>query len=208
MGKKLQLGGLRFGNLLVLREVTQRGDRRTTWLCQCDCGMNVVVPGYKMKSGHTQGCRSCGWIKAGITRKGGELSSGTWRIIINGARDRSLAFEITREEALQKFVDQKRKCALTGVDLVLKRNTGEPRSKVTASLDRIDSSKGYFLSNVQWVHKIINIMKKNMPEALFIEWCSKVAVHWEKTKCLTSSTISTRGNLLCAPLGLPVIQCT
>jgi hypothetical protein len=48
-------------------------------------------------------------------------------------------------------------------------------SKVTASLDRIDSSKGYVEGNVQWVHKRINIMKNDLSDSEFIEWCRVVS---------------------------------
>ena len=47
-------------------------------------------------------------------------------------------------------------------------------SNITASLDRIDSSKGYIEGNVQWVHKRVNLMKGNMSTENFIEWCNLV----------------------------------
>ena len=49
------------------------------------------------------------------------------------------------------------------------------KSKTTASLDRIDSSKGYTTDNIQWVHKDINIMKNDYGNDYFIEICKKVA---------------------------------
>lgn len=45
----------------------------------------------------------------------------------------------------------------------------------TASLDRIDSSKGYVEGNVHWVHKDINIMKWDFPLETFIKMCKFVA---------------------------------
>jgi hypothetical protein len=47
----------------------------------------------------------------------------------------------------------------------------------TASLDRIDSSKGYIEGNLQWVHKNINMLKGNMLDNTFIEWCHKISKH-------------------------------
>jgi hypothetical protein len=46
--------------------------------------------------------------------------------------------------------------------------------KATASLDRIDSSKGYTIENVQWVHAIINNMKWDMPQSEFLSFCYAV----------------------------------
>ena len=44
----------------------------------------------------------------------------------------------------------------------------------TASLDRIDSSKGYTKNNVQWLHKDINIMKRDFPEEKFLFLCKQI----------------------------------
>ena len=55
------------------------------------------------------------------------------------------------------------------------------RGGQTASLDRIDSTKGYIEGNVQWVDKIVNAMKWNIPEKYFIEICKTIAKN-QKTK--------------------------
>lgn len=99
---------------------------------------------------------------------------GIWGILIRGAKERNIPFLITREEALALFVQQDRKCALTGLKLKLNRDSNEPYSATTASLDRIDSSKGYTIDNVQWVHKVINIMKNDHSQSEFVDWCRKV----------------------------------
>ena len=48
-------------------------------------------------------------------------------------------------------------------------------NKNTASLDRIDSSKGYVEGNVQWVHKMINMSKQQYSQEEFIDMCKAVA---------------------------------
>jgi len=63
------------------------------------------------------------------------------------------------------FHTQNGKCKITNVGL----------DWDTASLDRIDSSKGYTKNNVQWVHRTINKMKLNMQDDEFISWCKIVA---------------------------------
>lgn len=45
---------------------------------------------------------------------------------------------------------------------------------MTASLDRIDSTKGYTLDNIQWVHKHINVMKMDLDQEYFIKLCKLV----------------------------------
>lgn len=79
------------------------------------------------------------------------------------------------------FLKQNRRCAISGLELTfdyLGNRADWKHSetcKITASLDRIDSSKGYVEGNVQWVHKRINIMKNDVPQSEFIEWCRTVA---------------------------------
>lgn len=102
----------------------------------------------------------------------GDLSSGYWTNIINNAKTRNLEFSITPEYAWMLFVNQNYKCSLSGIDLNLKTIY-----EITASLDRINSSLGYVESNVQWVHKDINIMKNVLKNDDFIDICILVANH-------------------------------
>lgn len=55
------------------------------------------------------------------------------------------------------------------------KNRYATTSKRTASLDRIDSTRGYVVGNLQWIHKDLNLMKNTLPTSLFIEWCKKVS---------------------------------
>lgn len=62
---------------------------------------------------------------------------------------------------LQVWNTQQKRCFYTGILLTLP--TPERGSRITtASLDRIDSEKGYVKGNVQFVSMAINFMKNNM----------------------------------------------
>ena len=56
--------------------------------------------------------------------------------------------------------------------------------KTTASLDRIDSRKGYTIDNVHWVLKAVNIMKNTYPLSFFVAICRKVVA-----KCSDVATL-------------------
>lgn len=91
---------------------------------------------------------------------------------------------VTIQDIWQLFLQQGRKCTLTGMPLTLNSRGPAPDatggrlvSARTASLDRIDSSKGYTLDNIQWVHKDVNRMKMELPESRFVELCTLVAEH-------------------------------
>jgi len=142
----------------------------------------VEVLGSSVSEGR---CRSCGCLRKRIGSKNpkwtgyGEISGERWADIqakakagTQGyARRKNIAFSLTIKQAWNLFLKQGRKCALSGIDLSFER------ANPTASLDRIDSTEGYVLSNVQWIHKDLNLMKQSLAQATFIEWCHKVANH-------------------------------
>ncbi len=78
-----------------------------------------------------------------------------------GAEIRGFCFEIDIEDIWEKFLEQRGKCALTGWNISFKNET--------ASLDRIDSSIGYTLKNIQIVHKDINILKMDWSESFLFD---------------------------------------
>ena len=77
---------------------------------------------------------------------------------------------LTREDLDKLFESQNRKCVYTKYDLYF----GNNRIRGTASLDRIDSSKGYVDGNVQWVHKDVNTIKWDLSHDKFLEICKLI----------------------------------
>jgi len=119
-------------------------------------------------------------------RKGyGEISGIQFGKIIARARHSNLEFNLTIEFLWELFLKQDRKCALTGVPIKFPKQ-GE-RSKGTASLDRIDSSKGYFPENVRWTHKTINLMKLKHSDKVFDFWCQTRARYIRGNQSIFSS---------------------
>ena len=92
------------------------------------------------------------------------------------ARQRHIPFKIEIKETWDLFIEQGGRCTLTGVPLTL-HPSHLNKGANTASLDRIDSTKGYVKGNIQWVHKVINFMKSSLSDAEFIRWCELVAHH-------------------------------
>ena len=84
-------------------------------------------------------------------------------------------FTITIEYAWELYLKQGRKCALSGMDIGFLEREGSRGRRCSASLDRIDSAKGYVEGNVQWVHKHVNIMKNKYPLDYFLKLCHLIA---------------------------------
>lgn len=165
--------GKKFGKLTPI-EIVGKKKRYLVWKCQCDCGKFCETTSTMLKLGRKKSC-GCLLEKEGRWNWTGykELSGFNWSRILNGAKERGIEVKITIQHAWELFEKQNRKCALTGD--ILTFPTKNSSYDGTASLDRIDSSKGYVEGNVQWVHKHINTIKWDLTQEDFIKWCKKVA---------------------------------
>lgn len=173
------LSNREFGWLRVKQDGSRKreGSRQLWWLCDCKCGRTVEVRGTELRAGRTTSC-GCKRKLPAINYKGYyDLSGGYWYMIQQHATVKNRAFAITIEQAWQQFIRQDKRCALTGVALTLVRNYRYAKSQQTASLDRIDSSKGYTVDNIQWVHKHVNNMKQYYSQDEYINWCRLVTIH-------------------------------
>lgn len=166
------LEGKKFGNLTVISFAGNNKNGQSTWNTRCDCGKLLTITGYylRRKKDLSCGCqRSHGENHSSFSGYGGIYKSYFSGLKL-GAELRELSFEITIENLADLFIKQNGICALSGVEITLKSKHIEQ----TASVDRKDSSKGYTLDNIQWVHKTINKMKNNLNEIEFIELCRKI----------------------------------
>lgn len=180
MPKLIDLTGQTFGNLKVLYRTENSRAGHTRWACECICGKRPTVLSTHLIQGNTKSC-GCGHPK-GIAHKQwsgvGELSGEFWnsRIVRSASgrkgRRQSVDLQITKEYAWQLFLQQNRRCALTEIELYF---PDKWKGDTNASLDRIDSSKGYVEGNVQWVHKDINMMKRTYDNDYFIKMCCLVS---------------------------------
>jgi len=150
--------------------------------CLCACGNTSVVTRWNLLYEHA---RSCGCLKR---RRGsanpcwrghGRISGYQWARIRNHARNRGLTFSITMKYAWDLFERQDGCCSLTGWKLALDLSS-KSKSTCTASLDRINSKRGYVPGNVQWVHKDVNQIKWDLTSERFIEVCRAVVKHARK----------------------------
>jgi hypothetical protein len=165
---------------------TEYSEKLGCWvmLFTCDCGRKGTDTLRKIKKNLRRTCGVLGCPhRATVRQENGKMAGFTgygeiygcrwaqWRI---GAEKRGLEFKLSIKRAWQVFEEQDGRCALTGLPI----NFGNSwNRKCTASLDRIDSTKGYIEGNVQWVHKRINMMKGDLPEVEFLEFCKLVIAY-------------------------------
>jgi len=92
------------------------------------------------------------------------------------SKRRNLDFDIDLAYVLSILMEQNEKCALTGWDLEFVRG-GDWYGKNPhgATLDRIDSTKGYVRGNIQITCGIVNTIKSSIGNLEFINICRDVA---------------------------------
>lgn len=168
----VDITGTRF-NMLLAKFPVMSG-RQVKWVFECDCGQAALFQSSSVIKGNIAscGCRKKARGNASLAWGGvGEISGSMLTSIKRGAVLRNLEYTATPEYMWNLFLKQGRMCALSGIHLDFDSR------RTTASLDRIDSLKGYIEGNLQWVHKDVNMMKNNYQQTYFIEICTAVAAH-------------------------------
>lgn len=183
---------MKIGHLTLIKEIIK--NNKLYWECICDCGTICVRGHWHLSNSYSKGktTQSCGCHQydalKGDNNTGwtgcGDLSGQYYTSIQCRAkqkkksknRENGIEFNISIEYLWKLFLDQKGKCAISGLPISLSksRKTKEARKSQTASLDRIDCDKGYTEDNVQWVHRDINLMRNTMSIELFKNYCKTV----------------------------------
>jgi hypothetical protein len=161
------LTGKTFNSWEVLRK-SDKNDSGVHYWCKCKCGQVKELSAYELTVIRVKWCVDC-YLRE--KRGDGVIPIHYFRRIRDGAKKRGLEFTVNREYLDSILIKQEYKCILSGESLVV----AETASKEgTASLDRIDSSKGYIEGNLQWVHKDVNAIKWNLKQSRFIDLCRKI----------------------------------
>jgi hypothetical protein len=181
---KLDLVGHQFNKLKVIKKIGSKNGS-IYWLCECECGKLREFPTKSINRKENISC-GCYLYSKERSRKNKfwngyeDIHGKWWGNIRKGAAKRSHQFNISIKYAWKLFLKQEKKCSLSGVDIKFSRSSrGFQRGETTASLDRIDNSKGYIKGNVQWLHKNVNLMKQKMSQDELIGWC-KLIVDYRK----------------------------
>lgn len=173
------LTGKTFGRLTA---ISNRIDSKMgrVWLCKCECGKFKEIVGGSLTQGHTTSCglSPCRPFPFGNKNKHfkgyKEIHLVFFNTYKNNSKLNNVEFEISIEYVWDIFIKQKRKCALSGVELKFSSNLRGKRDG-DASIDRINPKLGYIKNNIQLIHKDLNIIKGFSEDRLFILLCKLVA---------------------------------
>jgi hypothetical protein len=140
----------------------------------------MLIKRRNLISNNLRMCKICHKLSNSKKQWGGygEISGHKWAVIKRNAIVRKLKFEISIKYAWELFLKQEKRCALSGVligfKLPLILSLAGDRGEDTASIDRIDSTKGYTENNIQWIHKDIQKMKWNYDQEYFLNMCRQI----------------------------------
>lgn len=163
--------GRKFGKWTVIRFSRDGNYRARYWLCRCECGFEQDITCSRLNSSEIGGCRKC---RAKTQRR--KAYKRIWNTIKKNAMVRDLEFSIDPDYAFGLLANQGNHCKISGMPIwIADANKDRARDQTTASLDRIDSSLGYIVGNVQWLHKDVNKMKWDLSQDRFLEICRMIA---------------------------------
>ena len=164
---------------------------RTCKLCCAEKELTLFVKYKQGKNGYRVVCKSCQnaykkkrmdskrehyreYLKSYRQKFGRkedrDLLSRLKSLLVGARNRRSFDFSIDLEHLLLLWKNQNGLCAYSKLPLTIEAN-----QQNIVSLDRIDSSKGYVVGNVQLVCRAINEMKMDRTENMFIYLCSLVS---------------------------------
>jgi hypothetical protein len=145
-------------------------DREAKISCRCECGNEYNVACFTLLKQTSRGCKSCNQSRPKELNpawKGyGQVPGKKLSRIIRGAKNRNIVVTIDIKFLSELYEKQNGKCYYT--NLPINFDDG------SASLERIDSKIGYEESNVVWVHKNVNIMKRDLSYEEFYNVCKLV----------------------------------
>ena len=90
-----------------------------------------------------------------------------FRTLLKSCRNRTKEFDLDLPYLKELWESQNGKCAVTGVALELKDSYNK---NYQASIDRIDSSKGYIKGNIRFTSVSVNWLKSNLDDNHLMEF--------------------------------------
>jgi hypothetical protein len=198
---------------IISDKIKESSDGHTMWNVRCKCGKEFFVRANFLRGGRQKGCKSCaqraayynsiesnnkiGFIK--LKHEGyGDITKTYFNYIKRNGKRRDIEWsnEITIEYLWNLYLKQDKKCKLSGLDIEIttkRKNNSVDFLNMTASLDRIDNSKGYVIDNVQWVHKDINRLKWAFSQKRLFELCKLI---YDKNMAIMSQDLQMNENVV------------
>lgn len=164
--------GNRYGQWEVIsteiKRHSEKKQRAAYFKVKCNCGREGWRAAHTLASGTTKACKSCCKTVNNLNT----YLERYFKHVKQRALDKNFEIDIDCNYLQELWDKQESKCALSGLPIDLRANW--QTTLQTASLDRIDNTKGYIKGNVQWLHKDVNNMKYTFTEEYFVDLCKRI----------------------------------
>lgn len=175
MAYRKTLVGIKFGRLTPIKKIRKHGDgsTKTTYLCNCECGSEIVVRYSNLMNGTST---SCGCTRTELLRKRNRKGTGltamhsVWTYYRRNARVRELDWNLTKEQFVRLV---RSPCSYCGhIDSMV--TTVRHGDKCAHNgIDRENNALGYSLKNSTPCCNICNRAKSDMSRIDFIKWTNR-----------------------------------
>lgn len=193
MTKLIDLTGLRFSRIVVLRLGERTKGGQTTWVCMCDCGVEFSAQASNIKNGKT---RSCGCLRKE------QLSEFNTLYKTKHKKCKTTEYRIwsgIHTRCLNKLDNGYKEYGGRGISICDRWRVFEnflldmgERPSPNHSIDRIDVNGNYEPSNCRWATFFEQCNNKR--DTVFIEYEGekRTIAEWSKIKGLSYRIIWTR----------------
>lgn len=174
----------KFHRLLAIKKIKKSG--RCWYLCQCDCGNQKVIAGWRLKSGYTKSC--------GCLQRVADAYRNNDKILPNGraqanaiisyykrnARRRNISFELSKEECMLLMKQSCIYCGrlpFKGIGKDKRRKLSGGKKYLFNGIDRKNNDVGYTSENSVSCCSDCNYAKKDKSHSDFLKWIKIIYEH-------------------------------
>lgn len=151
--------------------------------CSISCAATYrnLHPGKSVLDAQQKFANTFGKSKKIIVKVNDELQKFKYALSKTQSRSSSkkrkpLENTLTLQDLQEVWNTQKGKCVYSGVDLILPARNKRIPHIYEASIDRIDSSKGYNKNNIQFISVTMNYMKNTMTDIEVKKYLKEIAL--------------------------------
>jgi len=173
MGVALNLAGMRFGKLVVIRQAEHKGKYRMGE-CICDCGKTKVVEAGNLRSGASKACGNCRTPTSAAFKPvhGASVDKGptyeSWR---------SMRRRVARPDERPSYRGITIDPAWDDFATFLKDMGERPAGK---TIDRIDGTKGYSKGNCRWATPVQQTRNRRTARTFTSEGRTMPIIEWAR----------------------------
>lgn len=125
-------------------------------------------------------------LRYDISKHSDNRKSNKFSIYLKNVKNRHKDFSLELTDLENQWNLQKGICPYSGISMILKTNKKSKAILNQASLDRIDSSKGYIKNNIEFVCLGINYLKSTFTKLEVLEFLNNFNLDFSKDRTISS----------------------